>query len=206
MFGALAGAGLMAALGLANAYIIVTVLYLASTLLTLFIQSGQRPAPASVARPFAELREGIMLLRDARALRHILYLAFLVNLTVLSITGGLLPLVARDIYGLDSLGLGVMAATFAGGALIGSLLTATLMRRFDPERLMFRCAILWHLLMAMYTQIDSANIGIPMLAVIGLVSSFVMVPMASCLLRRTPIDFRGRIMGLRQACSVRAYH
>ena len=41
---------------------------------------------------------------------------------IFPLSGGLLPYVARDIYGMDQSGLGFLAAGFASGGLIGSLM------------------------------------------------------------------------------------
>ena len=49
------------------------------------------------------------------------WLAFLANLTAFPLTNGLLPYVAKDMYVLDQTGLGYLVASFAGGALIGSI-------------------------------------------------------------------------------------
>ena len=198
MVGALVGASLMALVGMTHAYAVIVVFYVVSTLLTLRIHETHQQRSNARAQPVRDVVASFEVLKHNPSIKYLLYLAFMVNATVLSISGGLLPLVARNVYGLDSLGLGWMAAAFAGGAMLGSLTTATLMRSIAPERLMFPSAVLWHAGMVVFGQIDNPAQGIPALGLIGLLSSFVMVPMASCLLQRTPVEFRGRIMGLRQ--------
>lgn len=47
-----------------------------------------------------------------------MWLAFLVNLTAYPLSNGLLPYVAREIYQIDQIGLGYLAAGFAMGALL----------------------------------------------------------------------------------------
>ena len=58
-----------------------------------------------------------------------------------------MPLVARDVYGMTEIGLGFLLATFAGGALVGSLLIATALRAVQGERLMLSCFIGFHAVM-----------------------------------------------------------
>ena len=48
--------------------------------------------------------------------------ALLVNLTAFPLSNGLLPYVAREVYLVDEKGLGYLAASYASGALIGSIL------------------------------------------------------------------------------------
>lgn len=196
--GALAGAGLMSWIGLGEAYIVVAGFYTISTLLSLRITDVSTGGRANPARALQDLVAGWRYLREAPDIRCILFVAFLVNLTLLSISGGLLPLVAKNIYGLPATGLGVMVASFAGGALIGSLIIATALQTVRAERLMLGSTLLWHALMFGFAYIEDPNWGIPMLGLIGFVSSFSMVPMASALMLAIPVSFRARIMGLRQ--------
>lgn len=197
MVGAIAGAGLMAWLGMGQAYAIVVAFYLICVALT-FKARDPAPRASAVESAWAGIREGLAYLGKAPDVSSILLLAFLVNVTLLSITGGLLPLIARDVYGLDETGLGLMAAVFAGAALVGSLVISVTNRYFRPQPVMLASALLWHALMTVFAQVETAALGIPMLALIGFVSSFTMVPMASSLLLAIPLPLRARIMGVRQ--------
>ena len=196
--GALLGATLMAIIGMGWTYLLVTLFYLGSTLLSLGIAAPARVATPAAARTLRQLGEAMTVALRSIDIRAILVLAFLVNLTVLSITGGLLPLVARDVYGMDSTGLGLMVATFAGGALAGSVATSAIARRVAPERLMLAATLAWHALMMAFAQVSTPELGVPLLGLIGVLSSLAMVPMSSSLLLAIPPEYRARIMGLRQ--------
>lgn len=196
--GALLGATLMALLGMGWAYLLVTLFYLCSTVLSLGICEPARAGAPGATRTLRELGEALVVAMHSIDIRAILVLAFLVNLTVLSITGGLLPLVARDVYGLDSTGLGLMVATFAGGGVLGSVATSAFARRVAPERLMLAATLAWHALMMVFAQVSSPDLGVPLLGLIGVLSSLSMVPMSSSLLLAIPSEYRARIMGLRQ--------
>jgi hypothetical protein len=196
--GALAGASLMTWLGLGRAYVVIAVFYALSTLLSLHISDVSSGKQRAASRPFADLIAAWNYSRQAPDIKFILFLAFLVNLTLLCISGGLLPLVAKNIYGLQATGLGLMVAAFAGGALIGSLFIATRMQSVRGESIMLASTVVWHALMVGFAQIQTAAVGIPYLALLGFVSSFSMVPMASSLMLSIPQEFRARIMGLRQ--------
>lgn len=198
MVGALAGAGLMASLGIGKAYVVVSIFYVLSTLLSFGIRPITNSSTAAAEPLLDQLKAGIEVMARTPAIRYTLGLAFLVNLTALSISGGLLPIVARDVYGLDSTGLGAMVATFAGGALAGSLITVGVARYARPERIMLFSAVLWHVLLGCFAFVQTAEVGIPLLGLIGFVSSFTMVPMSSSLLLAIPVAFRARIMGIRQ--------
>lgn len=204
--GALAGATLMATLGIGAAYLGVALFYLASTAASLRIRVQPISACgyAEHIRPhaMADLADGLRYVLTAPRIQLLLALAFVVNLSGLCITGGLLPLMARDVYGMSEIGLGFLVATFAGGALVGSLVIATVMRTIRGEQLMLTSVVVWHVLMVAFALNTQPGIGVGLLAGIGLLSSFAMVPMSSVLLAVTQAQYRGRIMGLRQLAVV----
>lgn len=67
---------------------------------------------------------------------------------------------------------------------------------------MLSCVVGWHAVMVWFALNEDPSLGFALLAVIGLLSSFVMVPLASILLIATRVEFRARIMGLRQLAVV----
>lgn len=202
--GAIAGASLMATLGIGTAYICIVIFYVISTAASLGIQAQSHAAQGKGARsqPMRDLADGLRYMLTSRNIQLLLGLAFIVNLSGLCITGGLLPLVARDVYGMDEIGLGFLLATFASGALAGSLLIATGLREMRGEQLMLSCFIGLHAVMVWFALNEHPSLGFGLLAVIGLLSSFVMVPLSSVLLIATRPEFRARIMGLRQLAVV----
>jgi hypothetical protein len=128
--GALAGAGLWSLLGLGQAYLAITALYLASFGLTLG-ESRRHPVPdpaappraialASFAMPrgsrFRELKDGLVHVVTTPTLHAAMWLAFLVNLTAYPLSSGLLAYVAQRVYLVDATGLGsgMVALTLAG--------------------------------------------------------------------------------------------
>jgi predicted MFS family arabinose efflux permease len=202
--GAIAGASLMATLGIGTAYLCITIFYVISTLASLGIQAQGRTAQGDGGRPrpLRDLAAGIRYMYTSRRIQLLLGLAFVVNLSGLCITGGLLPLVARDVYGMTEIGLGFLLAAFASGALVGSVLIATMLRAVRGEKLMLSCFFGMHAVMVWFALNEQPNLGFGLLAVIGLLSSFVMVPLSSVLLIATRAEFRARIMGLRQLAVV----
>ena len=137
--GALAGAGLFAALGMGPAYVFITCFYLVGFLLTLGI--GLVPARGGmvVSVPpllWRDLREGLAYLWDTPSSLAGLWLAFLVNLTAYPLTSGLMPYMAMDIYHVDQTGLGYLIAGFASGALLGSIAISMAGRAIRPARMM----------------------------------------------------------------------
>lgn len=201
VMGALTGAGLVAVLGVGIAYVVVTAFYLASLLLTLGVASSRTaPQTTSTLVPttvLQDLKEGMLYVWRTPALQAAIWLALLVNLTAFPLVNGLLPYVARSVYGTDQTGLGYMVAGFAGGALLGSLWLTRFGHGVKPARMMVGGCVVWYVLTLLFVQMDSLAAGIAVLLLSGLAQSLGMVAMAAMLLRVSEPHFRSRVMGVR---------
>ena len=94
-------------------------------------------------------------------------------------------------------GLGWLLATYAGGALLGSIVLSTHGAWIRPARTMVVAALLWFSLNLAFSWVRAVGWGAPLLFVTGFVQCFCMVPMAVILLRTADPAFRGRVMGVR---------
>ena len=201
--GALAGAGLFALFGMGPAYVIVTIFYVLGALLTLGVAEPQRAVSLAMTpddphpSPWRDLKAGIAKVWDTPALLAVVWLAFLCNLTAFPITGGLLPYVAKDLYAMDQTGLGYLAASFAGGALIGSILLSHAGANVTLPRMMIVATLIWYALLLAFAQMPGPLGGIVCLLLAGLAQSLCMVPLSIILLRAAGEKFRGRVMGVR---------
>jgi Na+/melibiose symporter-like transporter len=207
--GALAGAGFMASLGMVSAYVAIVALYVAGAVLTM--RSGDRPdapgqhgvqdpaAPPATDRPspWRELKEGLQHVWHTPRLRAVMALAALVNLCAFPLSGGLMPYIARDVFGLDQQGLGWLVASYAGGALIGSLGLSAFGTHLRPARTMLLTCVLWHLCLLGLALPVSASAAMVLYVGAGLNQSLSMVSLSIILLRTSEERFRGRVMGAR---------
>jgi MFS family permease len=196
--GALTGGALAAWLGVGLAYLGVTAIYLTSLLLLLGA-SESRPAggersPAAIRH---ELAEGFGHVRHSPPLLAAMGLAFLTNALAYPLTSGLLPHVARDIYGMGQAGLSLLSASFATGALAGSVVLIARGGAMAAGRTMVVAALTWFALLVVFAALRQAWAGMLLLFAIGAVQSFCMVPMAVLILRVASERMRGRVMGVR---------
>ncbi len=201
--GALAGAGLFAAFGMGPAYVVITAFYVLGTLLTYgtvrsAIAPGSDASPvATSSSPWRDLREGLTHVWNTPSLLAVVWLAFLFNLTAFPITNGLLPYVAREIYHIDQTGLGYLVASFAFGALVGSIAMSRPGIAIQLPRLMIVSAVIWYGLLLLFAQMESVAGGIVTLMLAGFAQSLAMVAHTVILLRAAGQQFRGRAMGVR---------
>jgi Na+/melibiose symporter-like transporter len=204
--GALAGAGLVALLGMGSAYLGISGLHAVSFLLTLKVTgkdvrarrdeigtTGDRAASSH----WFELREGIAFVRGSPQLMAVMCLAMLVNMTAFPLSGGLLPYAAKEVYGLDRTGLSYLVAGFASGALAASIVLSATGAALRPARLMLTFVTLWYLVLLWFSLNQNVATGLALLVLAGFAHNFCMVPMAVIVLRGTSAAFRGRVMGVR---------
>lgn len=203
--GALVGAGLFASLGIGPAYTVVTCFYLFGLLFTLGVANvrpSHAPAEAVAVNPprlsaWRDLREGIRYVWTTPHLQAAMWIAFLVNMTAFPLTSGLLPYVARDVYGTDQTGLGYLAASFAFGGLLGSIAVSVMSGRINAGRTITIFGLLWYALLLVFSQTQNEHQGIVVLMLAGFMQSLNMVPLTVILLRTSNERFRGRVMGVR---------
>ncbi len=198
--GALAGASVVAALGMGEAYLLVVLFYISGMLLTLGISVRQMADRGPVVATPSALRglwEAARALWQAPPQLAAMLMAFLVNLTAYPFTLGLLPYVAQNVYGTSQEGLGYLVAAVGGGSIAASLVLSRMGTSVKPARMMLVSSVIWHGLVILFGQIGSLAGGLLLLPVIGIVQMLCLLPMSVMLLRGVPPVLRGRIMGMR---------
>jgi MFS family permease len=201
--GALSGAGLFAALGMGPAYVAILSLYIVSTLLTLCVVAPRKPHPADELAdgmlrrsPLRDLREGMAHVWTTPRMRAAIWIAFLANLTAYPLSNGLLPYIARDIYGTNQTGLGYLSASFAVGSLVGSILLSVI-GGVRVARLMIAATVMWYAALLVFVQMHSVPTAVVCLVLAGFSQSLCMISIAVILMRTASEHFRGRVMGVR---------
>jgi hypothetical protein len=201
--GALTGAGLFAALGMGVAYAVIVGLYIVATLLTLCVVTPRKSHPAMDAAgevlrasPLRELKEGVAYIWTTPRMQAAMWVAFLVNLTAYPLSNGLLPYIARTIYGTNQTGLGYLSASFAIGSLAGSL-ALSMIGGVRVARLMIASTVAWYAALLVFVQMQTVPTAIVCLLLTGFCQSLSMISVAVILMRAASEHFRGRVMGVR---------
>jgi hypothetical protein len=195
--GSLVGAGLFALLGMAPAYAVITVCYGTGFALTLGVGAARGAVELARLSFWRDLREGLAYVWDTPASLAAMWLAFLVNMTAFPLTLGLLPYVAREIYQVGQTGLGSLVASFAAGALAGSIAISFIGRSIRAGRMMIVYTLVWYAMLLGFAHVPGIVGGRISLVLAGFAQSLCMVPMAVMLLHGAGAKFRGRVMGVR---------
>jgi hypothetical protein len=200
IFGPLMGAALMAATGIGTSYLVITACYVSGVTLTGMGGSGmahRRAAGVGNASFVKEVVEGVGFVWRTPCAHAGMWLAVLVNATVLPLTGGLMPYIARDVYHLDRIGLGVLAASFSVGSFLGSIGVSLFGQSLLAARTMLLSTLVWSMMVLLFVLMPNPVSGGIMLVGSGITQSFCMVPLAVMLLRVSGEQYRGRVMGVR---------
>jgi predicted MFS family arabinose efflux permease len=196
--GALAGAGLVASLGMTWAYAVVTCLYVMSMLLSLGVQDLPRSdSPPELSSPLQDLKSALSYVWQKPVLMGAMLLAFGVNLFAFPFSLGLLPYVAKNIFLTDQTGLGLLGASFALGGLLASMTLSTHRLKLRAAKTMIIAACVWFFLDLIFAWCTSLQVGMLILALAGFAQSLCMTLLAAVMLRETEPSFRGRVMGMR---------
>ena len=204
--GALAGASVFTFFGMAPAYVIITSFYVIGALLMLgdtaplrHVSLAMTPEEAAGKSPWRDLKEGVAHTWNTPILLALVSLAFLTNLSAFPLTNGLMPYVAKNVYVLDQTGLGFLVASFAGGALIGSIVLSNVSGANAPDAPDDRRdRVIWYAMLLVFAQMPAPRYAHPVPASLaGIMQSFCMVSLQIMLLREAGERFRGRVMGVR---------
>jgi MFS family permease len=201
--GALSGAGLFAALGMGVAYVAIVGLYIAATLLTLCVVAPKKPHPVTDvagdvlrASPLRDLKEGVSYVWTTPRMQAAMWVAFLVNLTAYPLSNGLLPYIAKTVYGTNQTGLGYLSASFAIGSLTGSL-ALSMIGGVRVARLMIAATVAWYGALLVFVQMQTVPTALVCLLLTGFCQSLSMISVAVILMRAAGEHLRGRVMGVR---------
>ena len=154
-------------------------------------------SPPVLATALRDLRSGFAYVWHNPPVLGALTLAFLVNLLAFPFFNGLLPYVAKNIYGTGPAGLGTLVASFAAGGLLGSILLGSNRLRLHAARTTLIASAVWFVAILCFTQVTHLATGIALLFGAGLAHNFCLTPIAAVMLRASAAEYRGRVMGMR---------
>jgi MFS family permease len=198
IFGPILAGGLIAWIGAVNALWVDAASFAVSALLiTVLVPLTTRPLrPESTF--MGDVQAGWEYLRSRALLIRFFSLIVCVNLTAVPLAAVVIPKIAHDHYGSSRSG-GVMLAADGIGVILGGLVFGIIGRRLTAYRSMLVALVLLFLSMLLLSGLFPVPISVAALALTG-IGFGVMVPNNQTVFRRiTDVEFRGRLLGLRDA-------
>ena len=188
------GGILIATVGLAGAYAVDLVSFLAS--LVALVAIKPLPPLGAITRPgLAAIREGLRFTRERRAILG----SFVVDLNamIFGMPTSLFPVLALDVFGTGPAGLGLMAAAPAAGAFLGALFSGWVSSVRRTGRAILWSVVAWGLAITAFGLVTvSFPLALLFLALAGAADVFSAVFRSTLVQLETPDNLRGRVMSI----------
>jgi MFS family permease len=195
--GPLVGGILFQAFGPEGAYAAIVLLYSLSGISALLVRITRTTTPPGRESMLRAALQGLRYVKGQQVLWATLLVAVIANLTGWPFHTSLMPIFARDVLGTGSAGLGMLMSAFGIGALVGSASLASVRDLKHAGRFLLIAVIAWHGTMVAFAASTSIYLSLGVLVLTGITFSSTQVLMLTVLLRATPPEYRGRVMGLR---------
>ena len=108
----------------------------------------------------------------------------------------LLPAWGREALDAGSAGLGLLLAVMGLGALVGTLILASMARIRRRGVLLIAACAIWGIALAIFSQSPSYVMAVPLLFLVGMVSAVFMSLNMTLIQLKSPPEVRGRVMSL----------
>lgn len=188
------GGILIATVGLAGAYTVDLVSFLASLVALMAIKP--LPPLGVVARPGLDaIREGLRFTRE----RRVILGSFVIDLNamIFGMPTSLFPVLALDVFGTGPAGLGLLAAAPAAGAFLGALFSGWVSSVRRIGRAILVSVAAWGLAITAFGLVTvSFPLALLFLALAGTADVFSAVFRSTLVQLETPDHLRGRVMSI----------
>jgi MFS family permease len=201
IFGPGVAAAIIAQAGIAWCFGVNALSYLTVLISLFMIRLPAWQPPLTTGSALHGMLEGLRFIRSNKKVRTLIrFIAVFSILGVPYIT--LMPVVARDLLGLDASGYGLMLSSLGIGGLSGALALAAVGRRVSRGQLLVGAAYTYAFLLIMFSLVRSPALAYPILLVTGF-SMIVTNAVANSMLQSlVPDQFRGRLMSVYSLISV----
>ena len=195
--GPVVGGVLFDLFGPEGAYAMVALLNVFSGVAAFFIGATRVSVSNKGESVFAVVAQGARYVKGEQLLWSVLLVAVIFNITGFSFHVTLVPIFAKEVLDVNSVRLGIMISSFGIGGLIGSLFWASIPNLRHIGLLCILAVIGWHATMIVFAASINFYLSVAILVVTGMMFSSSLVMVLTVLMKTTPPEYRGRIMGLR---------
>ncbi|HQY30433.1 MAG TPA: MFS transporter [Thermomicrobiales bacterium] len=196
--GPILAGGLIGWFGAVNALWVDAASFAVSALVITILVPATKRATESAGSFFKDVQAGWDYLRSRRILVNFFTLIVLINMSAVPLAAVVIPKIARDHYDSSRAG-GFMLAADGVGVIVGGVIFGIIGRRLTPWRSMFTALTLLVISALILSGLFPIVISVGALLITG-IGFGIMVPNNQTIYRRiTDVEFRGRLLGLRDA-------
>ena len=199
MAGPVIGGALFAAVGLEGAYYVAAGVYVLAALFALSVAYEQKTEARRDFRFLADLRQGFAYLRKERPLIGHLSITVLINLFAFPYIS-MAPVVGRDTFALDPVGVGFLVSAEGAGAFAGSVLIAFLARPDRYRQIYLSGSLLFILGILVFSLTSNLYLGVVALIAGGFGIAGFAAMQSAIMFGAAPVEIRSRLMGILVVC------
>lgn len=181
--------------GIAPAFLVNGLSFAIVVLALVRLRGGRVARPRRGTTIFAEVAEGLRYAHATPVIRHTLTLLLVVSLCVFNFNV-FVPLLARNVFGLDARGFGFLMGAVGLGAVSGALTLGAFGRRTPPRGFIVGTAALACTALAALGFVDHVGVAAAVLVVVGYTAIITMASCNTTLQVASRDEFRGRVMSL----------
>ena len=148
---------------------------------------------------FTGLRQGLRWLRGDRNVTGVFVVTVIFNIFGWPYTS-MIPVISTDYFKLDPQGVGLLASTEGVGGLLGALVFASLARSEWYGRIYLGATAAYFAMMIGFAVAPDARIAAVFLLLSGLSGVGFSVMQATLVYRDSPVEMRGRLLGVLSVC------
>jgi predicted MFS family arabinose efflux permease len=191
------GGVLIPALGMAGAYALITLLYVADVAVLMRLRPVKHGAPQAHESPLRSLLGGLRYVWGHHAVLLLLLIALLMNLLAAPYRYAFLPVFARYILDAGPAGYGMLTAMAGVGALVAGLWVVSLGNFRRKGGMLVWSGLAWPASLLAFAVSTSYSLSLWLVFLAGLTQAIVWTVIATLILGNTAPVMRGRVMGLR---------
>ena len=202
MVGPVVGGLLLGIIGLDGAYLLRAAFYVVAVLAMLAMLMLNHKETVSVARRpsvLREIAEGLIYLRANRAMAGIMGVTVVFNLWAYPMVA-MVPVIGKEVLGLDAFPVGLLASTEGAGAFFGTIALALWARTVDYRRLFLVGTGIYILAVMLFGWSSWVWISALVLTLAGLGAAAFGVMQSALVLLNAPLALRGHMMGVLTVC------
>ena len=179
----------------AGVFFLIAGIYVFATLSIVTISAGTKPASRSRKGMTEDIREGLAYVVGDPTLKGLILVGFIASLFGFSYFA-LLPAWGREALDVGSKDLGILMMLMGIGALVGTLVLASMSNFRRRGALLLVSGVIWGVGLALFSQSTSFAFAVPFLLVVGLVSALFMSLNMTLIQVYAAPEMRGRVMSI----------
>ncbi|MBO8156200.1 MAG: MFS transporter [Bacillaceae bacterium] len=196
IFGPILGGSLIVWIGFSGVFTMAFAMMTIASITVLFVRPKTDDRDMIKDSPFQDFKKGIEYVRSKPLLKTIMLIGFVVNFFVSGpLTLGI-PIIVKDVFNQNALGLSTLQVSLGIGALTGAFLLSLISNMKKPGRMLLVFMIAFGIVYMLTGLALHLYVNAALLLIGGILLQFINIPIITMVQRTTDKKMLGRVMGL----------